>query len=77
LVNRTASWTLAFLLIGVLVGIAWTVTVFFTREHQIDHMAAEQRAQQKKIEELEVLVQELARRVVLLETENEGREERR
>jgi hypothetical protein len=40
-------------------------------------MDTQQREQQAKIEELETLVQELARRVVLLETEIEGREERR
>jgi multidrug efflux pump subunit AcrB len=73
ILNRTAGWTLAFLCIGVLAGVAWTITSFFTREHQIEHMETQQREQQAKIEEMEELMQEMARRIVLLETELEDR----
>lgn len=75
-VNRTTGWVVALLLLGLVGGIAYVVTIFFTREHQIEHMDTQMRQQQKTIEDLQARQQELARRVILLETELEALQER-
>lgn len=69
--TRATGWTLATLFIVLFAGIAWVMVAFLTREHQIERIDDQQTTQQAKIEELEAAMQQMARRIVQLETELE------
>lgn len=75
LVNRTARWALAVVFVGLLGGVTYIVTSFFTREHQIDHLEGQVQQQQRTIEALMLENQEMERRLVILETQLETMQE--
>lgn len=75
-VDRTTGWLIAALLLSLIAGVVYGVREFFTRAHQLDTMDSQLRYQRNRIENLESKNQDLAKRLILMETELEKVQER-
>lgn len=70
--NRKAGWSLAGLIVALLLGTVWLGATFFRREHKVEHLENQNRQLQQSVEALELKTQGLERRIVEIETEVEN-----
>lgn len=70
--DRKTGWSLAGLVIILLVGTVYVGSTFFRREHKVDHIETQNRQLQQSVEALELKTQMMERRIVELQTEVEN-----